>query len=186
MKRLPGEKTSRIYDELISKFLPTDIENWIYVEPFGGTFAINTFLPKRPKLSVYNDVHKYDFLNEIIADKYHHQNFHEILAEYDSEETIFYLDPPYFGKECLYNVKLNTKDTFFHMVVYNALANLKGKFVLSYEKCDFILKLYKDFNIFYYTGDYFPLRNEIIITNHTPKELRKLKLDMLNDSKKKR
>jgi len=174
MKRLPGQKTKKIYKDLISKYLPEDIENWTYVEPFGGTFAINTYLPKRPKLSIYNDINKYEFFDEIIADKYHHENFHEIITLYDSKETIFYLDPPYFGKEYLYK---KPKDTYFHKVLFNKLKNLKGKFVLSYEKCDFILKLYEDFNIFYYTGNYFPLRNEIIITNHTSKELRKLKLN---------
>jgi len=180
MKRLPGEKTKRIYNELIAQYLPKDIENYIYVEPFGGTFAVNTFLPKRPKLSIYNDINKYDFLGDIIADKIQHENFHEIITQYDSEETIFYLDPPYFGKEYLYNTGKPGKpgaNKFFHTVIINSLQNLKGKFILSYEKNDFILKLYKNFNIFYYTGDYFPLRNEIIITNHTSKELRKLKLN---------
>lgn len=174
MKRLPGEKTKRIYDELISKFLPTDIENWIYVEPFGGTFAINTFLPKRPKLSIYNDIHTYDFIDDIVADEILHLNFNDAIWEWDKPHTIFYLDPPYVGKEGLYQ---NRFDTYLHKVLRNTLEDIQGKFVLSYEKCDFILKLYEDFNIFHYTGDYFPLRNEIIITNHSSKELRKMKLD---------
>ena len=184
MKRLPGEKTKRIYNELIAQYLPEDIENWIYVEPFGGTFAINTFLTKRPKQSIYNDINRYDFIDDIDADIIHHINYHDIINYYDSKDTIFYLDPPYYGKEYLYKKAItNQKDyPYFHAVLRNSLMNLQGKFVLSYEKCDFILKLYEDFNIFYYTGDYFPLRNEIIITNHTHKELRKLKLLELNDN----
>lgn len=177
MKKLPGEKTKRIYDELIAQYLPKNIENYIYVEPFGGTFAVNTFLPKRPKLSIYNDIHMYDFIGDVVADRIYHQNFDGVLHEYDSEKTIFYLDPPYFGKENLY--EMYKKDKYFHELLYSELSNLKGKFVISYEKCDYILKLYKNFNIFHYKGDYYPLRNEIIITNHTSTELRKLKLDIL-------
>ncbi len=176
MKKLPGEKTKRIYKELISQYLPKDIENYTYVEPFGGTFAINTFLPKRPKLSVYNDTHKYDFIKDIIADKIHHLNYHNIINIYDSKDTIFYLDPPYVHKEHLYT----QEPKLLHHFLERQLRYIKGKFVLSYEKSDYILKLYEKYNIFYYTGKYFPLRNEIIITNHTPKELRYLKLNKIN------
>ncbi len=175
--KLPGKKSKRIYKELISKYLPEDIENWTYVEPFGGTFAINTFLPKRPWRSIYNDIAKYDFIDEIKADMIHHTNYQYIISHYDSENTIFYLDP-YYGKEYLYKGPF-TKDSYFHIALQNSLQNLKGKFVLSYEKSDVIIKLYKDFNIFYYAGNFKTLKNEMIITNHTSKELRKLKLNML-------
>jgi len=184
MLKLIGEKTKRIYDEFISNYIPNDIENYIYVEPFGGTFAINTFLPKRPKLSVYNDINKYDFFDKIIADKKYILNFHKIIDDYDSENTFFYLDPPYYGKELLYNGMEMNNDDFFHIVIKNAISDIKGKFIISYEKNVFIEKLYKNFNIFYYNGNFTPLRNEMIITNINVKQFRKNKLNEIAKFKK--
>jgi site-specific DNA-adenine methylase len=175
MKRIPGEKTKRIFDEFISQYLPEDIENYTYVEPFGGTFAINSFLLKRPKLSIYNDISQYDFISDIVADKFYHKDFEEIISKYDSTQTVFYLDPPYVNKEYLY------KNTILHEALAERLQHIKGKFILSYEKNDKILNLYEKFNIFHYTGEYFPLRNEIIITNHSNIELRKLKLNKIEN-----
>lgn len=160
IRLIAGQKTKRIYRELISKHLPSDMENWTYVEPFGGTFAINSFLKTKPKLSIYNDINQYDFVDTIVADEKHFMSFEDIIDLYDSENTVFYCDPPYFKKEYLYKL-----DMFAHQQLMEKLSTIKGRFVLSYEKCDYITKLYKNFNINQYAGDYLILRNEMVITN---------------------
>ena len=39
--RFRGEKRRRLFDDFISRFIPDNINEYIYVEPFGGTFSVN-------------------------------------------------------------------------------------------------------------------------------------------------
>lgn len=155
--RLLGEKRLRHYTEFLQEFLPEDIE--VYVEPFGGTFNMNTFLVNRPKKSVYNDIKDYGF--DIECDVELHTDYKEVLKEYDSPETVFYIDPPYYGKEDIYDLPKNDKE--FHIELKEQLSNLKGKVFISYCENRFIEDLYKDFRIERYKGRKHYLRNELII-----------------------
>jgi len=158
--RFIGQKTKKIYSDFISKYLPKDII--IYVEPFGGSFAISTYLETKPKIMVYNDINTYDI--NINADHIHHLDYKDIFDMYDSENTVFYMDPPYFNKEFFYDgCEKYTKD--FHIELKENINNLKGKVIISYESKSFILKLYSDYNIYRYNGTDSILKNEIIITN---------------------
>lgn len=157
--RLAGEKRKELYAELIKPNLP-NLEQLIYVEPFGGTFAVNTFLEVRPKRSIYNDIINYSF--DISADVREQMDYKDLIEKYDSKETFFYLDPPYYGKENFY--KLKVRDKNFHIDLNRTLKNIKGNFLLSYECCDFIESLYReDFKMIKYTGTKYQLRNEMII-----------------------
>ncbi|WP_250278780.1 DNA adenine methylase [[Clostridium] colinum] len=72
-------------------------------------------------------------------------DFERCIKKYDKEETLFYLDPPYFNTEAYYkNVDFKTED---HKRLRDVLKNIKGKFLLSYNDCEEIRELYKDFNI---------------------------------------
>lgn len=70
--------------------------------------------------------------------------FKDIIVKYDSQETLFYLDPPYHSTEYFYDTEFN-EDT--HIKLRDILQNIQGKFVLSYNDDEFIKKLYKGFNI---------------------------------------
>lgn len=74
------------------------------------------------------------------------KSFEYILKEYDYNEALFYLDPPYVGTENYYK---NTGGFGLkeHELLCNLLKNIKGKFMLSYNDCELIRELYKDFNI---------------------------------------
>lgn len=72
------------------------------------------------------------------------RDFEELLKTYDRKNTFFYLDPPYYGTEKYYKIKFSKDD---HIRLYNTLSNIKGKFLLSYNDCDCIRNLYKDFKI---------------------------------------
>ncbi|BEK17943.1 TPA: DNA adenine methylase [Campylobacter jejuni] len=74
------------------------------------------------------------------------KSFEYILKEYDYNEALFYLDPPYVGTESYYkNVPcFGLKE---HELLCDLLKNIKGKFMLSYNDCDLVRELYKDFNI---------------------------------------
>lgn len=53
----------------------------------------------------------------------------EFIDRYDRPETLFYLDPPYFGSEGDYGKELFGRDQFAAMA--DRLGNLKGRFILS-------------------------------------------------------
>jgi len=72
------------------------------------------------------------------------RDFQEVIETYDSENTLFYIDPPYFGKEKEYPVEFTEKD---HIRLYETLKEVKGKWLLSYYPHPKILELYKDYVI---------------------------------------
>lgn len=72
------------------------------------------------------------------------RSFEEILKKYDSETTLFYLDPPYYTAENYYNVDFNDDH---HRLLLENLKDIKGKFLLSYNDHKEIRKQYKDFKI---------------------------------------
>ena len=82
---------------------------------------------------------------------------------YNTENVIWYLDPPYYKREFLYkNCENYTKD--FHIELKNEIEKLKGKIIISYENNIFIRNLYKNFNINIYDGDNRIFKRELIIT----------------------
>ena len=48
-----GIKKKRLFDEFIKEFIPTNIKT--YVEPFGGSYAVHSYLPITPLTSIYNE-----------------------------------------------------------------------------------------------------------------------------------
>jgi site-specific DNA-adenine methylase len=156
-----GKKLKKFFVEELSKFIPDNIET--YVEPFAGTFSVACYLfeerlEKSPKKFIYNDINDYNFT--IYADKVHHLDYKEIFKLYDSENTVFYLDPPYYKKEFLYDgCEEYTED--FHIELKEEIDKLKGIVVLSYFNDKFTTNLYKDYNIHKCSGKF---KNELIIT----------------------
>jgi hypothetical protein len=55
-----GIKRIQIYKNLISSILPDNLSELTYVEPFGGSFTMCNFLEINPRITVYNDIEKYD------------------------------------------------------------------------------------------------------------------------------
>ena len=158
--KIIGYKKRKIYDEFISKYLPKNIN--IYIEPFAGSFSVAKYIKERPNKLIYNDINKYDI--EIDADNIHNLDYTEIFKIYDSEEVVYYMDPPYFKKEHYYdNCEEYTEE--FHYQLCEKIKKLKGRVILSYEDNKYIRELYKDFNIYKYEGKSFEFRNELIITN---------------------
>lgn len=71
----------------------------------------------------------------------------EVIQRYDSEETLFYCDPPYphdsRGDVHAYRYEMTDND---HRKLAEVLTNLKGKVALSGYRCELLNKLYKDWN----------------------------------------
>lgn len=71
----------------------------------------------------------------------------EVIQRYDSEETLFYCDPPYphdsRGDSYAYGYEMTDNH---HRELAEVLASLKGKVALSGYRCGLLDKLYKDWN----------------------------------------
>ena len=75
------------------------------------------------------------------------RDFEDLIKTYDRDSALFYVDPPYVASERYYNrnyTKFNKDD---HIRLNAVLKGIKGRFILSYNDCDFIRNLYKDYNI---------------------------------------
>ena len=99
------------------------------------------------------------------------QDFEKLIKHYDRENTVFYLDPPYYHTEGMYAQAFTKED---HYRLFETLKNAKGKWLLSYNDCEFIRDMYKDYFIFeffrvhsmaqrYEAGKQFP---ELLIGNY--------------------
>lgn len=79
--------------------------------------------------------------NVVIENK----NFADLIRVYDRPKALLYCDPPYYKAEKYYTaVEFGIEQ---HKQLKTTLKNIKGKFILSYNDCDFIRELYRDFNI---------------------------------------
>lgn len=73
------------------------------------------------------------------------QDFETLIRHYDRPDAFFYLDPPYFSTEDMYEVGFGWDD---HVRLRKALGDIKGKFLLSYNDCPEIRELYEGYNLF--------------------------------------
>lgn len=71
--------------------------------------------------------------------------YDDILKRYDSENSLFYLDPPYYDCETDYGKNIFAKDDFAKLA--DILRVIKGKFVLSLNDKPAVRKIFGDFNM---------------------------------------
>lgn len=69
--------------------------------------------------------------------------YEEILRHYDRPQTLFYLDPPYYGRK-LYRYNLEHDD---FVAMAERLAHIKGKFVLSLNDTPEVREIFRKFKI---------------------------------------
>jgi DNA adenine methylase len=101
------------------------------------------------------------------------KDYKEVIKENDNEDTLFYVDPPYFNKERFYGFNdFNKKE---HIELAKILKNIKGKFVLSYYYFNGIEELYPKDKFYYFKKEFTKTSSknadkgeEIIICNFNP------------------
>lgn len=71
-------------------------------------------------------------------------DFRTIIEKYDSEEALFYVDPPYVGREKFYAGGFTIKD---HYELGEMLNSVKGKVIVSYYDDPIIQEIYGHWNI---------------------------------------
>jgi len=115
-------------------------------------------------------------------------DFKQVIKQYDGEDTLFYVDPPY-----MFSKKLHTKSSdrdYYgtgwgwtkHVELADMLKNIRGKFVLSYYPYSDVYTLYPQKDFHYETKEVVrfsvkvnkgfskPKATELLIMNFNPKE----------------
>ena len=98
---------------------------------------------RKPK-NIFKDFTKWsDRLKMVTIEN---MDFQKLISNYDREDAFFYCDPPYVGTESYYKNE-KTFDLNDHKRLHKSLKGLKGRFLLSYNDCEFVRGLYKDYKI---------------------------------------
>lgn len=127
----------------------TDIQKaaqYLYLikHSFGSTRkSFKTSVVGSSVINMLSDV-KERLKNVIIENR----DFENLIKTYDRDNVLFYLDPPYVETEKYYRGKFSIAD---HKRLKNVLDNIQGKFILSYNDCELVRELYKDYSIKYIT-----------------------------------
>jgi DNA adenine methylase len=80
-------------------------------------------------------------LSGVVIENLHYTNF---ITRYDSPDTLFYLDPPYFGCETDYGKNVFTRDDFANIAAL--LATISGQFILSINDTPEIREVFSEFD----------------------------------------
>lgn len=104
------------------------------VTSFGGNFRNITHIKNLEEIQ--------NRLSHVLIEN---KSYMDIIKRHDSVGTLFYCDPPYYQTEKYYDMGDFVFDESQHIQLKDALSNIKGKFVLSYNDHPFIRKLYQDF-----------------------------------------
>lgn len=84
-------------------------------------------------------------LSDVVVEN---QDFEKLIKHYDRPSTLAYCDPPYVTSEYVYSTGFTMED---HLRLFATLSTMKGKFLLSYNDCEWVRQTYKDYYIFDFT-----------------------------------
>lgn len=117
------------YAKFIKNFLLAKISFYGQSKSYGTKDKIN---------SDYGDKYNERLKHTVILNK----NYVNVIKKYDSNNTFFYLDPPYENSDNLY-----IHDSIDYNELLYILNNIKGLFLLSTNNSANIRKLFKHFRI---------------------------------------
>ena len=132
----------------------TDIERaarFLYLQnqAFGGkvcgqSFGVSIDRPARFDFVKLND--RIRAVGERLASvTIERQDFETFIKRYDTKDTLFYLDPPYWGNETDYGKGVFTRADFERL--RDCLMGIKGRFILSLNDTPQVKELFKNFTI---------------------------------------
>jgi len=149
-----------IFNVIKKEFLNTKIQSipdvdravkmfYLYNTSFSGkgcSFGYGLTISKAASFN--RKIKKLEYVNERLKNvTIESLDFEEVIKKYDTEDTLFFLDPPYFDKEFYYS----TKDLSFkyedHLRLLQLVKNIKGKFILTTYENELYSKELKGFNL---------------------------------------
>jgi len=109
----------------------------------ANTYGVDKTNPDRFNIDKYKkDLAK--TVNRLRRVAMENLDFEKFIKKYDSPETLFYLDPPYYGCENDYGKNLFSRDDFVR--IRETLDNIQGKFILSLNNVPPVRDIFKDYN----------------------------------------
>ena len=109
----------------------------------SGGFSLESSKKRFTKSSI-------DRINELNLINFNINNidFEEFIEKNIKNENLLFLDPPYYLEKNskLYGNNGDMHEYFEHTKLYNCLKN-KSNWIMTYNNCEFIKNLYKDFKI---------------------------------------
>ena len=91
-----------------------------------------------------------DRINELDLNYFciYNLDFEDFISDKKETNNLIFLDPPYYLEKAskLYGNNGDMHETFEHDKLYNCLSK-KNNWFMTYNNCDYIKKLYKDFKI---------------------------------------
>ena len=116
---------------------------------FGGRFANPSFgyaASRAPKLNLLRIEEDLSVAHLRLARAYIEcLPYDEIIRRYDSPDTLFYIDPPYWDCEAYYGKGIFSKEDFTTLAAQ--LVGIKGKFILSLNDTPGVREIFSSFNI---------------------------------------
>ena len=113
-------------------------------KPGGQTFGVHKTQPARfdiTKLApMLEDLHSR--LSAVTIECLHYDSF---LRCYDTDKTLFYLDPPYYGCEDYYGKGMFTRDDL--VLIADSVSAINGAFIMSINDVPQIREIYDRFHI---------------------------------------
>jgi len=106
---------------------------------FSEEASIKRFTP-----SSINKIELLDFTN---IDIYNY-DFYDFINNFNNNKAFIFLDPPYYleNKSKLYGNNGDLHENFNHQKLFDCISKRKN-WLLSYNNCDYIKNLYKDYTI---------------------------------------
>jgi len=106
---------------------------------FSEEASIKRFTP-----SSINKIELLDFTN---IDIYNY-DFYDFINNFNNNKAFIFLDPPYYleNKSKLYGNNGDMHENFNHQLLFDLL-NTKKNWLITYNNCEYIRKLYKDYII---------------------------------------
>ncbi len=128
---------SREYFEMLKKKDEQTPFEFLYLLACSFNADANTFSTyskspeKKFNVTFKNALNNWKYIKDWTLEKL---DFREIIPKYDTDETFFYLDPPYLTGGAAYKFKF-TKEDFIDLK--NILDKVKGKWLLNESEIDF-------------------------------------------------
>jgi DNA adenine methylase len=113
---------------------------------FSEEASIKRFTP-----SSINKIELLDFTN---IDIYNY-DFYDFINNFNNNKAFIFLDPPYYleNKSKLYGNNGDMHENFNHQLLFDLL-NTKKNWLITYNNCEYIRKLYEDYIIIHVNWSY--------------------------------
>jgi DNA adenine methylase len=134
------------------------VSQWFYLnktcfsgDQKRGGFAVPSTTGRNPVQSFRNSIERLDTIAVRLRNVcIENLPYGEIIQRYDSEDTLFYCDPPYLNTEDYYGKGCFTQDG--HRTLAELLHGIKGQVMVSHYDNELYSTLYKGWNKYTYQG----------------------------------